>query len=177
MRNLLVIVAALLLPLIAFAEDTEKKNPWDQLAFLEGTWEGTGDGMSGKSEITQTYKFILGDNFLEMRTRSVFAPQEKNPDGEIHEDLAIISYDKSQMIFVIRAFYVEGFVNKYVLSETSDAGKVLIFVTESVENGPPGTKAKLIFKQISDNELEESFFVAFPGQEFGCFSTNKLTKK
>ena len=177
MKAISIITLMILLAVAVSAEDAEKNNPWDQLSFLEGTWEGTGDGISGKSEVTQTFEFILGDNFLKVQTKSVFKPQEKNPKGEVHENLAVFSYDETNMRFVIRAFYVEGFVNKYVLSETADKGNVLIFVTESVENAPAGTKAKLIFEHVSENEMKESFFVAFPGQEFGCFSTNILTKK
>ena len=77
----------------------------------------------------------------------------------------------------MRGFYAEGFVNTYHLNNISDDGTELTFETVRVENAPKGTKAKLIFKKISENEMEQSFHVAFPGQEFGCFSTNKLTKK
>jgi hypothetical protein len=46
-----------------------------------------------------------------------------------------------------------------------------------VENAPEGTSAKLIYTLKDNGELEESFFVAFPGKELSCYSTNKLKKK
>jgi hypothetical protein len=83
----------------------------------------------------------------------------------------------SRKTFVLRGFYVEGFVNQYVLDSITDGGKTLSFLTETIENAPPGTKAKLVFKRIKDNELEQSFHVSFPGQEFSCLSTNRLTRR
>jgi len=177
MKKIILCVLILISPVLTTAQSEQKTDIWQPLRFLEGSWQGEGEGMSGHSTATQDYEFILNGQFLRMRSKSVFEPQEKNPKGEIHEDLAICSYDKSRETFVLRAFYVEGFVNMYVLSEISEEGAVLTFETEAVENAPPGTKAKLIFKQISENEMEESFFVAFPGKELGCISTNRLKKK
>jgi hypothetical protein len=109
---------------------------------LEGTWEGKGEGMSGVSSVIQEYQFILDRRFLRMTTQSTFKPQEKNPKGEIHEDLGIFSFDQSRRVFVLRSFYVEGFVNQYVFNPFSENSESMEFVTESVENAPPGTKAK-----------------------------------
>jgi hypothetical protein len=150
---------------------------WKGLRFLEGTWEGSGEGMSGASAVTQGYAFILDQRFLRMHTRAVFAPQEKNPEGEIHEDLGIFSYDTSRKTFVLRGFYVEGFVNTYVLDEISPDGSTFTFETERIENAPEGTGARLIFRLTADGELEQKFFVSFPGRVFGCLSTNRLRRK
>jgi hypothetical protein len=177
MRKFVIVMALLVMSLAVASQDVKKDDPWKRLSFLEGQWEGTGNGMSGKSEVTITFEFMLKRQFLKTQSRSVFEPQEKNPDGEIHEDFGIFSYDRFRKSFVLRAFYVEGFVNTYVLTETSEDGNTLTFETESVENDPPGTKAKLVYKRISETEMEEKFFVAFPGKEYGCFVTNVLKKK
>ena len=91
--------------------------------------------------------------------------------------MGMFSYDAFRKKFVLRGFYIEGFVNQYVLQSIKDDRKTLTFVTESIENAPPGTKAKLIFKKIAEGEMEESFHVAFPGKEFSCFVVNKLRKE
>ena len=52
-----------------------------------------------------------------------------------------------------------------------------IFLTEHVENAPEGTKAKLEFKVLDEDEIEQSFHVAFPGREFSCFFTHHLKKR
>ncbi|MBU4204077.1 MAG: hypothetical protein KKD59_09065 [Acidobacteria bacterium] len=70
-----------LLPPLVFPQTEQKTDVWEPLRFLEGTWEGTGDGFSGQSVVEQSYTFILNGNFLQMQTRSEFKPQEKNPEG------------------------------------------------------------------------------------------------
>ncbi len=173
MRRTLVLV--FFLPLFAALSQTEKPDVWEPIRFLEGTWEGRGDGMSGISTVTQEYQFILNGNFLLMKTRAEFKPQEKNPKGEIHEDLGLFSYDQARKKIVLRGFYVEGFINQY-LGTISGDGKTLTFETEAIENAPPGTKAKLVFQKTGIDELEQSFHVAWPGREYSCMSTNVLKR-
>jgi hypothetical protein len=122
-------------------QKAQNDDPWQSLRFLEGTWTGQGDGMSGTSSVTQEYSFILSGRFLQMKTRAVFEPQPKNPQGEIHADLGIFSFDQERRLFVLRGFYVEGFVNQYRLDMASEDGSRLAFVTEQIENAPTGTKA------------------------------------
>lgn len=149
---------------------------WKPLRFLEGTWEGKGKGVSGESTVTQEYRFVFNENFLRMTTKAVFNPQEKNPKGEIHEDVGYFSYDQSRKMFVLRGFYAEGFINQYT-GIISDDGLEITFVTESIENAPPGTRAKLVFRKTGETALEQAFHVAWPEKEFGCLSTNTLRKK
>lgn len=162
--------------LVAFANQSENIDIWKPLEFLEGIWTGQGEGMSGISTVTQEYRFILNGKFLQMKTRSEFDPQEKNPEGEIHEDIGFFSFDRARKKFMLRGFYIEGFINQYV-GDVSEDGKTIAFETEAIENAPPGTRAKLVFQKTSRSELEQSFFVAWPGREFSCMSTNKLKRK
>jgi len=177
MKTFVIGILLLFTFVMANAQDKSKADVWPPLSFLEGNWKGTGDGMNGHSEVTKSYSFILSRNFLEMRTRSVFEPQEKNPKGEVHEDICILSYDQGRQKFILRGFYVEGFVNTYVHEDSAGSDTEIVFVTESVENAPPGTKAKVTFRHVSENEIEEKFFVAFPGQDLSCFSTIILKKQ
>jgi hypothetical protein len=163
-----------LVPLLVVAQTEEKKDVWEPLRFLEGTWEG---GEEGVSKVKQIYQFVLNGNFLYMKTRAAFEPTKKNPKGEVHEDFEIISYDRERKMFVMRGFYQEGFVNTYVMKGLSEDGKSFSFLTEHVENAPEGTKAKLEFKVLSSDEMEQSFFVAFPGREFTCYFTHHLKKQ
>jgi hypothetical protein len=169
-------VLVLFLPFFVASFQTKKPDVWEPLRFLEGTWEGQGDGMSGVSMVRQEYQFILNGNFLRMKTRSEFKPQEKNPKGEIHEDVGFFSHDKARKKVVLRVFYVEGFINQYI-GTISEDGKTLTFETEAIENAPPGTRAELVFQKTGVDALEQSFYVAWPGKDFSCFSTNRLKKK
>lgn len=169
-----IFVFLMLVCVLVAAQVDQKKDVWAPLRFLEGVWVGETPGMS---KVTQVYQFVLNGTFLHMKTRSVFEPTEKNPKGEIHEDFGIFSYDKGRKTFMLRGFYAEGFVNTYVMEDVSEDGKSFIFLTEHVENAPEGTKAKLEFKVLSADEIEQSFHVAFPGQEYSCFFIHNLKKQ
>ncbi|MEW5984611.1 MAG: heme-binding beta-barrel domain-containing protein [Acidobacteriota bacterium] len=170
------LVLLLLIPTVLGAAQGPRPDVWAPVRFLDGVWEGQGDGMSGVSSVAQTYEFVLDANFLRMTTKAVFKPQEKNPKGETHEDVGYISYDRARKAFIMRGFYAEGFVNQYV-GTVSDDGKTLTFDTEDVENAPAGTKARLVFVRTGDRDLEQSFHVAWPGKEYTCYSTNRLTRR
>ena len=57
-----------------------------------------------------------------------------------------------------------------------DDGKRLTFVTESVENGMPGLRARIIIYLDGKNAIREDFDLAFPGKDFKTCVKNKLTK-
>ncbi len=175
--NVYLLIFMLAFPAVLLAQADQNKDAWLPLRDLEGVWEGRGDGMSGFSRVTQTYQFILNGKFLQMKTKSIFKPQEKNPKGEIHEDLGIFSFDNARKKIILRGFYVEGFVNQYVLNEISEDGEIFSLLTEKIENAPEGTQAKLVFEILSSDEINQSFHVAFPGQEYTCFSVNRLKRK
>jgi hypothetical protein len=61
---------------------------------------------------------LLLDNRVE------YPAQARNPKGEIHEDEAVISFDRARKVLVLRQFHVEGFVNQYVEEPGSTATTV-----------------------------------------------------
>lgn len=172
-----IILLFILLPVLLIAQAEKKQDVWEPVKFLLGKWEGQGEGKSGISKVWKEWHFILDGKFLHMKTKAVFEPQEKNPKGETHEDLGYFSYDGVGKQIVFRQFHVEGFIIQYVLESISDDGKTLTFAAEMIENGPPGLQAKLIFKTLDANTIEERFELAFPGREFDCFNTNIIKRK
>jgi len=61
---------------------------WTPFNFFIGTWQGTGTGQPGTSQVERTYEFVLSGKFLQVRNKSTYLPQEQNPKGEVHEDWA-----------------------------------------------------------------------------------------
>ena len=153
----------------------ESSDPWQPFCFFLGRWKGTGSGNPGESQIEREYKQILNDQFIQVIDRSVYEPQERNPEGEVHEEIGFISYDRSREKFVLREFHVEGYVNQYLL-EDPDADK-LIFITEAIENIPPGWQARTTYEILGENEFKETFDLAGPGQEWACFITNEFSRE
>jgi len=150
---------------------------WSSLRFLVGAWTGTGEGQPGQSTVTRTYQFVLGDRFLECRSQSVYAPQEKSPKGETHQDLGFFSFDKARGRYVLRQFHIEGFVNQYVSDGLPADGQPMCFTTEAIENIPSGWRARETYTVIGPDEFVEVFELAAPGGEFELYSRSQLNRQ
>ena len=82
---------------------------WTPFNFLIGAWQGSGQGRPGHSHVERKYEFVLNKKFLFVQNESVYDPQEKNPNGEIHEDWGLISYDRAKETYVFRQFHKESY--------------------------------------------------------------------
>lgn len=151
---------------------TVAMDPWVFLRRLEGTWRGTGQGEPGTSTVQRTYEFVLRKTFLQARQMGTYAPQEKNPKGEVHEDWGLYSYDKQRRVLVLRQFHVEGFVDQYVAEIPT--GDSVVFTTEAIENLPAKWRARETLRLIGDAELLEVFELAPPGKDFSTYSETRL---
>jgi hypothetical protein len=147
-------------------------DPFDAVAFLIGRWEGTSDGQPGKGSVRREYSRALNSRFIRVVNRTEYAPQDRNPKGEIHEDEGFLSYDRARKRLVIRQFHVEGFVNHYV----QDPGVSLVFTSESIENIPAGWRARETYVAHGSDEFEEVFELAEPGKPFGVYSRATLKR-
>lgn len=104
-----------------------KTIPWEIFRFFLGRWQGTGSGNPGESQVEREYRLVLNEQFIQMSDRAVYQPQERNPEGEVHEEIGYISYDRNRGKYVLREFHVGGYVNQYVLGDLEGEGKRLIF--------------------------------------------------
>jgi spore cortex formation protein SpoVR/YcgB (stage V sporulation) len=151
-------------------------NPWHLFEFLVGAWKGTGGGEPGIGEYERTYQFIFNYKFLEVKNKSTYPPTEQSPQGEVHQDIGYISYDKARRTFVMRQFHVEGFVNQYILESISEDERVFVFTSEAIENIPTGWRARETYQVASDKEFTETFELAAPGKEFEVYTRITLRK-
>ncbi len=177
---MLLTVSALALAAALFAQAEvpapPRADPFEPLRQLIGTWEGTGEGVSGASRVAREYEAVLGGRFIQARNRSTYAPQEKNPKGEVHEDIGLFSFDRAAKRIVLRQFHVEGFVNHYVQEPPTENG-VVVFTSEAIENIPAGFRARETYRFTGPDEFTEVFEIAEPGKEFGVYSRAALRRK
>ena len=148
---------------------------WAPVRFLLGSWEGTSSGQAGNATVRREYGFALRERFIEERHTSTYPPQEKNPKGEVHEHLSYISYDRARKLLVLRQFHVERFVIQYVQEGESSGGK-LAFVSEAIENTPPGWRARESYTVFGPDEFEEVFELAETGKPFTVYSRTRLKR-
>ena len=145
---------------------------WEPFQFFVGSWHGTGEGHSGASLVERSYRWTLHDRFLQVTSRSTYPPQEKNPAGEVHDEMGLVSFDNGRGLFVFRQFHGEGFVNQYVATSLDP----VTFETEAIENIPDGWRARETYLFDGDDGFVERFELAAPGKEYDLYSENRLTR-
>jgi hypothetical protein len=160
---------------LSFAQTSTVPDTWAPLRFLIGAWEGEVSGQPGSGKCEREYRFTLNRKFIEVRNKSIYPVQPKNPKGEVHEDWGMISYDRGRKKMVFRQFHVEGFVNQYSAEVGSD--KPVLFQSESIENIPPGFRAREIYTIIGPNEFVERFEMAEPNKDFELYSETRFKRK
>jgi hypothetical protein len=133
------------------------------------------EAVNGKYE--RSYKYIFNKRYIEVKNKSTYAPTEKEPNGEVREDLGYISYDRFRKTFILRQFHIEGFVNQYKLDSISPGHKTVIFRSENIENIAPGWAARESYQLLNENEFIESFELAEPNRTFEVYSKVKLVRQ
>ena len=152
--------------------------PQDNLAALTpllGTWTGTSEGQPGQGSSERVYERVLRSRFVRARNTATYPPQEKNPKGETHEDEGMFSFDRARQLLLFRQFHVEGFVTTYVQDLDAKPG-TLSFTTESIENIPPGWRARETYVFHGPDDVEEIFELAEAGKPFAVYSRTRLKR-
>jgi hypothetical protein len=150
---------------------------WKPVQFLLGTWIGEVDGQPGHGSVQRSYAPALRGTFIEVRNKSTYPPQAKNPKGEVHEDRGFISYDRTRKKLMLRQFHVEGFVNQFVATAQSEDGKTLVFESEQIENIAPGWRAKETYRDLGNGRFQETFELAEPGKDYAVYSQSTFRRK
>jgi hypothetical protein len=170
-----IMFAILLLPSTAAAQSSTPPDPFEPLAFVMGRWTGTSEGEPGKGKVQREYRRALSSKFIHATNRSEWAPREKTPMGEIHEDEGWFSFDRARERIVFRQFHVEGFVNQYV-QDVGSSPKDVVFTSESIENIADGWRARETYRIHGPDEFEEIFELAAPGKPFEVYSRTRLMR-
>lgn len=148
---------------------------WTPLKGLVGTWEGEATGKPGRGTQVRRYEWILRGRFLMGTNKTTWDPKEKDSPSEVHEDITLFSYDRGAKRFVMRAFYVEGFACAYVCESLGPDG-TLVFVAATVENGPPGMRARETL-ELRGDDLVSSFDLAMGGGPFAPYTQERLRRR
>lgn len=141
--------------------------------FLIGQWQGIEQGMAGEGIGFRTYAYDLGGNYIFSENISTFPKSEKLPEGEIHRDRGVMSFNSNLSKVIYREFHVEGFTNVFEYQEEESTDKKMVFITREIENNPGNWVAKLIWKKVSDNAFSEEFYIAMDGTQFVLFIKNE----
>lgn len=172
----LVLIWLLACPLLLAAQ-IPHDSLWAPLRYFIGSWSGTGEGNLGVGKYERNYQWALNGNFIQIRNKVAYAPQEKSPQGEIHEEIGYINYNNVNRQFMLREFHVEGYVNEYKMESAGSAGRKFIFTSFEIENIPSGWRARETYEILSDDEFVETFELAAPGKDFSVYSKATLRRR
>jgi len=172
-----VLLTLALLPVLLSAQAENQQSVWAPLTFFMGEWEGTATSRSGMGTATRQYRLMFNGAFINEEVRHVYDPSTDAPEGETHEEIGFFSYDRERKTFVLRQFHSEGLVAQYVLDSLSADSTTIVFISESIENAPPGWRAMEQYEIINDDEFIELFKLAPPGGEFEAYWETHLTRK
>ena len=153
----------------------ETSDAWRAIQRLAGRWEGTASGSPGSGSQVRQYEPILRGRFLMGTNRTRWKATATEPDGEVHEDLAVLSFDRAADQLVMRSFFVEGFACEYRCVEADPAAGRFVFVADRVENGPPGLRARETFVLDGDT-LESRFDLASGDGDFRSYTVEQLVR-
>jgi len=150
---------------------------WAPFRALVGSWVGEASGHPGHGQQERRYEFILRGRFLMCTNKTVWEPTPENKDGEVHEDIAIISLDRGAKRFRMRSFYVESFFSEYECREIRDDARTFVFVADAVENGPAGMRARDTLRVLADDRFSSTFEIAMPGEDFAPYTEDLLRRR
>lgn len=162
---------------LGFSQNAKRDSIWSPITYFVGHWVGEGGGEPGMGKYERSYQPTLNGNFIEIHNKSTYPPTEKNPKGEVHEDVGYIFYDKGRKTFLLRQFHIEGFANDYVLESIAPDKKTVVFSSEAIVNIPKGWRARETYRIIGPNEFEETFELSAPEKPFSVYTKVKFKRK
>jgi hypothetical protein len=146
---------------------------WELLRSLVGTWEGPGSGFGVTSTVSHAWQFVLADQFLRLRTRSV--SQGSDGSDEIHEDVGYLSRDTDRDAFAFRQFFSEGYVNTYDVTLHDGSQREIEFAYREAESAA-GLRARMRLVFQDPDTYEMVLDLAEPGEEFVACRTMLLKR-
>ena len=156
---------------------SDQSDPFRPVRQFIGKWEGDSQGEPGVGKMEREYVFVLRDRFVRVSNLAIYPPQKKNTKGETHEDLGFIGYDRALKKLIFRQFHIEGFVVQSTLESISEDGRSFVFTSTTIEDIPPGWRARETYRFLSNDEFIETFALAGPGKEFATYSETRFRRK
>lgn len=141
-------------------------DPWEPVRHLVGTWESEGAG--GPAGIRWTFDFTTGGQFLEIRGSSILG----RPAAAGEPEMGRISRDPVRGRLVWRQFTSGGQVNQYL--QQPSAAEALVFLSESPESLPAGSRARLTLGSAGPDEILAVFEIAEPGKDFAVVGESRI---
>lgn len=117
-------------------------DPFAPLRFLVGDWQGESDGKLGKATVKRSYRFVLGESFLQGTDASSYPQPPPYGRDLVNEHWSFLSVDPYSFRLELRLLRANGAVEQFALA--SKGPEKLVF--ESKAGLLPTTKARLTYE-------------------------------
>jgi hypothetical protein len=145
-------------------------DPWTAVRPFLGTWEGS---LPGGAAVRWTFDFAAAGRFVEMHgSPLLFAGPAAGPGGP--EEMGRISPGAGGEGLAWHQFTNSGRVDRW-RSEASSPD-ALVFLAESPESLPPGSRARLTLKRSGDERMTATLEVAEPGKDLAVVGEAPLRR-
>ena len=175
MKTLLTLSLSVIALAVATAEQAADQDRWRAFEYLVGSWTANESASFGEGRGERSYEFVLQDRYLLGRNHSVFPPQDGLPEGDVHDDWTMFSYDADRGTYIVRQFNSEGFVNTFALQDPSTLPQRAVFVLEASENAS-GARGSLTYERRGEDAFDEGFEVTLPGAAEAIVIRNRWTR-
>jgi hypothetical protein len=175
LKRLVILTVCSLFALSARAQTPPQPDPLALLQVFVGQWNGETSGKPGTGTTQREYRFELNDHFLWQQDRSVYQTGNAKSPQFVHEDRGYFHYDSSQQKILWTQFHSEGLVNEYALESAAADHESFEFVTTRIE-GLPGFRAKKLYRVLSSDAIDETFWLAAPGKDLKLYTTTHLRR-
>jgi hypothetical protein len=115
----------------------------------------------------------LRGTVLVERTVDMFAPAAATTDYEIHEDFTVYHPDGATL--QAKGFFVEGFAWRSTV-RVSVGGDSIVVETDAVENGPPGSRARITMVRTGPHGFTSLFELAFGDAPLAPYERSVFTR-
>ena len=159
MRLLRLAVTILLLHIVATAQTSLAKVSLEDLRFLIGAWEATGEGGPGVGKGVFSFAFDLQNQIIVRKNYAEYPATASRPAVK-HEDLMVIYIDATSNQILANYFDTEGHQINYIVMLSADR-QTATFLSESSQSQP---RYRLSYAKLKDGRLNGKFEIASPGR-------------
>lgn len=159
-------------PAPAAAAASPAWRPFQELAFLAGSWSGSAESGTRVGGRVARFTPEFTGNYLVHRGSTILTADDGKE--ETIEEVGYFAYDREKRRYVASYFFSTGICATF---DVEIAPEGVRLVSRELLNAEAGTKARMLFSRKADGELILSMDLAPSGKEFVPFLTSTLRKK
>jgi len=159
-------------PAPAPAAATPPWRPFQELAFLVGSWSGSAESGARVGGRVARFTPEFTGNYLVHRGSTILTADDGTE--ETIEEVGTFTYDREKRRYVATYFFSTGISATFDVEIAPDGARL---TSREVLNAEAGTRMRMLFSRKSDGELALSMDLAPGGKDFLPFLTSSLRKK